>query len=205
MPYTDATHAELIAKSAALAQAFTPELRAYLLSLFPTSEGFSELSNRLEEGYPGFLKGDPEKVKEFESHCKEVTSAVSLIDTLAKAVSVKDPAVSETLGLGKAPEKATTAAPPLTPPQGFKLAFDADGHPLASVTKVPGAKGYQVWSCDGDASIEGNWKMVGSSTNCRRIAIVGLNRGKFSMLKVRGMRGNKPGPWSNLVSLDPNL
>lgn len=205
MPYTDATHAELVAKSAALAQAFTPELRAYILSLFPTSEGFSELSNRLEEGYPGFLKGDPEKVKEFEAHCKEVTSAVSLIDTLAKAVSVKDPAVPETLGLGKAPEKTAHAAPPLTAPQGFKVLYDENGQPLASVIKVPGAKGYQVWSCDGDRSIEANWKLVASSSNCRRIVITGVNRSKHNILKVRAMRGNKPGPWSNFVGLDPNI
>lgn len=43
MPFNNVSDPELVAKSAVVAEAFTPEKYAYLLSLLPTPEGFTEL------------------------------------------------------------------------------------------------------------------------------------------------------------------
>lgn len=202
MPFNDVSDPEMIAKSSALSEVFTPEKYAYLLSLLPTPEGYAELHNRMEANYPAVLKGDPETVKAFEADRKAVNCDSSMILGLAKVVAVKDPTVPESFGLARVTER--THAPILTNPQGFKLIFDKQGEPKASVTKVPGAKGFQVWACDSDPSIEANWRLVAASSNCRGIEIKGLNRGKFNVLKIRAMRGNVAGPWSNWVSLDPH-
>lgn len=203
MPFNNGSDAEKMAKSAAVAEAFTQELYDHILSLIPTPAAFAELHNRMETSYPAALKGDPEKVKAFEADLDAVNSNLSLLHALAKVVAVKDATVPDSLGLGRVHEKTVAAAVHLGNPQGFNVLYDPKGQLFGTVTKVKGAKGYQIWACDGDPSLEANWKMIASSSNCRRIAIMGLNRSKFNMLKVRAMRGTGPGPWSNLVSLDP--
>jgi hypothetical protein len=205
MPFTNGSDPEILSKSAAIAEALTPEKLAYLFSLFPTSESFSALTNRMGENYPAFLKGDPEKVKEFELDRITLNSNLSLIVGLAKLAAVVDPTVPESLALGRPAEKVAPASVHLSIPQDLKITFDRQGVPLVSVSKVPGAKGYQVWACDSDPSLEANWKLVAASPSCRSIQISGLNRGKFNVLKIRAMRANGAGPWSNWVSLDPNL
>ena len=200
MPINDLSDAEIIAESAAVAEAFTPEMYAYLLSLLPTPQAFAELNSRLTANYPAALKGDPEKVKAFEADRNAMNCDLSLIRGLAKVVAVKDATVPESLGLGK---KKAAAIAPLTKPQGFKVVYDRQGQLFASVIKVPGAKGYQIWLCDADPSNQANWKLFTSATRCRRMPITGLNRRNLTMLKIRAMRGHVSGPWSNVISLDP--
>ena len=204
MPHSNVSHPEMILKSATMADLFTPEKLAYIFSLIPTPESYTELHNRMEANYPAALRGDPEKVKEFEADRKAVNLELSLIHGLAKLVAVKDPTVPETLGLGVATEKSAPATISLTGPRDFKVVYDPEGHLMASVTRVPGAKGYQVWACEGDPNVEANWRLAASSSNCRGIVIAGLNRGKSNVLKIRAMRGNDAGPWSNWVSLQPS-
>lgn len=203
MPINDLSDAELIAESAAVAEAFTPEMYAYLLSLLPTPQAFAELSSRLTANYPAALKGDPEKVKAFEADRNAMNCDLSLLRGLAKVVAVKDAIVPESLGLGRIQQKKAAAIAPLTNPQGFKVVYDRQGRLFASVIKVPGAKGYQIWLCDTDPSNQANWKLFTSGTRCRRMPITGLNRPNLTLLKVRAMRGHVSGPWSNVLSLDP--
>ena len=202
MPLTNGP--ELITKTAAILERFTPEMHARLVSLFPTPESFAELNNRMETNYPAALKGDPEKLKAFEADQKAAASEYSLLIGLAKVLATKDAPVPETLGLGRAAEKTAAATIPLTHPLSFRLIFDQKGQLFASCARVSGAKGYQVWACDGDPSIEGNWKLISSSPSCKGILISGLNRAKFNVLRIRAMRGHSAGPWSNWVSLEPN-
>ena len=200
MPFNSENDSEVIVHSAAMVKAFTPEMYAYLLSLFPTPGGYAELHNRYEAGYPGALRGNPDQVKAFEADRKAVITDLSLILGLAKMVAVKDPTVPETLGVVHATAKTSPVT--LGIPRDFKIFYDPNGQQFASVARVPGAKGYQVWVCDSDPSIEANWRLIASSPNCKRIAIVGLNRAKFNVLRIRAMRGHDAGPWSNWVSLE---
>jgi|SRR6185369_3840012 len=202
MSFDNAGYAETMAKSSGVVAVFTPEMYRYLLSLVPTPEAYAELHNRMEANHPAVLKGDTEKAQEFEADRKALGSSINLIFGLVRAVALKDPSVSEKFGLGRANEKQGAAAP-LTNPHGFKVVYDPQGRLFASVTRVPGARGYQVWACDSEPSLEANWRLVASSTSCRAIAITGLNRAKFNLLKIRAMRGNRPGPWSNFVNIEP--
>lgn len=180
---------ERIAKAAAMLQAFTPEMHAHLVTLFPTPASFAELHHRFQSNYPAALKGDdPELLKVFEADRKALNINIALIHGLAKVVAVVDPTVPETLGLGRLSEKASGALAALTAPRDFKVAYDRQGHLHASVGKVAGAKIYQVWVCDSDPSSEANWRLLESSTNCKGIELTGLNRSKFNMLRIGGVK-----------------
>lgn len=202
MPFNHEDDPEVIVQSAAVVKAFTPEIYAYLLSLLPTPGGYAELHNRYEAGYTGALRGDPEKVKAFEADRKAVITDLTVIFGLAKVVAVKDPTVQETLGVGHSTAKTAASPVALVVPRNFKLVYDRKGQLFASVERVVGARGYQIWACDGDPSIEANWRLVASASKCKGIAITGLNRGKFNLLRIRAMRGRDIGPWSNWVSLE---
>lgn len=204
MPFNNISDQEMIAKSATVVEAFTPEVYAFLVSLLPTPETYAERHNRYEASYTAALKGAPDKAKVCEEDRKALNQDISVLVGVAKAASIKDPTVPEKLGIANIIEKTAAPTVTLTAPVDFKVVYDPQGQILASVSKVAAAKGYQVWVCDGDPNVDESWRMVASSTNCRHIVIPGLNRAKNNWLKIRGMRGNTAGPWSNLVNLTPS-
>jgi hypothetical protein len=198
----DVSDPEIIAKSAAVTELFTPEMYAKLLSFVPTPESYGELHDRLESGYRAFLKGDPEKVKAFEADRAAIKQNLTILQGLARVVTIKDPTVLESLGLGHSTERSSGSNVAVAAPVDFKVVYDPKGQIHASVAKVAGAKGYQIWACDGDPNLESNWRLASSSPNCKGIVLTGLNRGKINWLKIRGMRGNIAGPWSNYICLN---
>lgn len=203
MPYNNASDPELISQSAAAVVAFTPEMYSHLISLFPTPESFSETHGLMEAGYAGFLKGDPEGVKAFEKYRDAVKQILSMLHGLGKVATIKDPTVLDKMRLAPLPVKTVASNVILTDPRGLKVFYNKKGQIYCSVERVLGAKGYQVWVCEGDPSIEANWRLAASSPTCRSIQIPGLNHAKNNWLKVRAMRGTGAGPWSNIVNLTP--
>lgn len=204
MPFNNDSDPELIAKSAALTQAFTPEVRDYLLSFLPTVESVQEGHDRLTAGYTAFLAGgSPE---EWESQRNAVAQALAVIHGFAKAVTVKDPKAPERIGVvGPQHTRTGTALGPLPAPQDFKVQFNKDGKLFASCQNIRSARGFQLWGCDGgDPNDEANWRMVTPSPSCRGIEVLGVNRSNAVWLKIRAVRKKgEMGPWSNLIRLPP--
>lgn len=204
MPFNNASDRELTTHSAAVVVAFTPEIYTHVMSLFPTPAAYAELHARLEGGYPGYLKGDPEKVKDFEEDRGEIRQLLTMLSGLARTAAIKDPTVPEKLALGHLPARNISSNVTLTEPQGAKIFYDPKGNIYATVTKVHGAKGYQIWLCEGDPNIDANWRLIASATNSRRIPLAGINRANKNWLRIRAMRGSEAGPWSNFVTLSPS-
>lgn len=204
MPIHNDSDPERIAKSAAMAQAFTPEIYARILSLLPTPASYSELHHRFQGNYPSAVRGDdPELLKSFDADRKEINTKIALIQGFAKVATFVDPTIPESLGVAPSPERTASTPVPLVRPRDFKVVYDPEGRLIASVTRVVGAKGYQIWACDGDPSVDADWRMVASDSNCKGIVVSRVNRAKYTVLRARAMRGHDAGPWSNLVSLKP--
>lgn len=203
MPNNDLNHSDMITKSATLLEVLTKEKWDYLISLFPSRDGYAEFHERLAATFTGSLTGNPDRQKECEAARKAFDQVFGMVVGMAKVVAVKDPSFLEIVG---AAHPSTPALPPdLTSPKDLDLFFDPKtGQLSVSVTKVASAKGYQVWGCDGDPKIAGDWKLMASSNTCRRIKVPGLDRSKTNYLKVRAIRGsNEFGPWSKLLQIDP--
>ncbi|GFO63112.1 hypothetical protein M1B72_18045 [Geomonas paludis] len=202
MPFSNVPHADMIGKSAVIAQALTPELHAYLVSLFPTPASITELYLKYETSFAASLKGDPEKVKACEADREALDQAIGLLFGLGKAAHRKDPTILGQLGFGTAKKPAGTGKP-VGKPVGFHLSFGNDGKPWVALTRISSAKGYEVWTCNGDPGNEQNWKFLVWSTTCKKILLSGINRSVPNFLRVRGKRGDIVGPWSNWIALDP--
>lgn len=201
MPFRDTTEPEAIAQSAVAAKLFTPEMRELIVSHLPTSEGFIELHNRWEGNYMEYVKGDPEKVKAYEADRLEVAKQLTMIRTLAKMVGVNAP-IPDALINGGVRAKTVASSAPLAAPSSFKVDYGPKpGVQYGRVASVNHAKGYQIWACDGDPSIEANWSLAASGNSGRRIEITGRPAGKLTWFKARALRGNEHGPWSACVSI----
>lgn len=204
MPFKHLPPTDLLSRSATVTKLLTPELHAHLLSLIPTPETYNSDHEHCETCFKASLKGAPEDVKAFEAACQKVNQNLSVLFMFAKAGSIIDPTVPQVLGFNHLLERTPSAtAAPLGIGKDFRLFFDKEGRPLVSVTRIPAAKGYEVWFCDGDPAVEENWKMLVWSTSCQRIALSGLNRSKTNFLKIRGKRNHDVGPWSNYIRLNP--
>lgn len=203
MPVSKLSHPELISKSAMVSANFNRETFEHMLSLLPTPDFYSELHERYETSFVGSLKGDPEKIKACEENRQLIAQNLSILMGLAKVVTMKDPSVLQALGLTLFTEKPVASRPVLQRPKAVRITFDKQGHPQATVTKVMGAKGYEIWACNADPSREENWRLLVWSTKCQKIDVPGLNRTVLNWLRVRGKRGDIVGPWSNPISLDP--
>lgn len=202
MPTSKLSHPEVISKSAAVNATYNTEMFNRMLSLIPTPQFYSELHERYAANFAGSLKGDPEKIKACEADRQLIDQNIALLLGLAKVITAKDPSLQEAFGLNHSAER-TAASAPLERPRDFRVRFDKTGHPEASVTKIMSAKGYEIWACDADPSLEENWKLVVWSTKCLKIPITGLDRTKLNWLRIRGKRGDTVGPWSNPISLSP--
>jgi len=204
MTYNNDSHTEIIAKSAVLIDELTPEMFGYLISLIPTPERHSEIHERFEASFAGSLKGDPEKVKACEADRQAINESFAILHGLVKAAAIKDPTLPEKLGMGRAAERTASTTTTISAPKDFRIAFDSKGgQAFASLTKLAGAKIYEIWACDGDPSVEANWRLLDSSSKCQKIPILGLNRTKTNFLRVRGKSGHIVGPWSYYLSIDP--
>jgi len=204
MTYNNDSHTEIIAKSAVLIDELTPEMFDYMISLIPTPGRHSEIHERFEASFAGSLKGDPEKVKACEADRQAINESFAILHGLVKAAAIKDPTLPEKLGMGRAAERTASTTTTISAPKDFRIAFDSKGgQAFASLTKLAGAKIYEIWACDGDPSVEANWRLLDSSSKCQKIPILGLNRTKTNFLRVRGKSGHIVGPWSYYLSIDP--
>jgi len=203
MPHGKADDRELIARNEQLTKLMTPELHAYLLSLIPSPAQVTDVNNRHQGSFTASLKGLPEDIKECEADREASRKLQNLLHRLGKALATVDPNVPKMLGIEQAPEKLSSAAAVLSAPQDFKVVFNPKGQLVASVARVPGAKAYEVWGCEGDPMVEDNWKRLAESFNCKGILIAGYDRSKLIWLKTRAIDSNRPGLWSNVVTIEP--
>lgn len=202
MTYNNDSHTEIIAKSVALIEGLNQEMFDYMISLLPTPGKYSEDHERFEASFAGSLKGDPEKIKACEADRQVMNENLAVLHLLVRAAAVKDPTLPEKLGIGRTAERTATMT--IGEPRDFRIGFDSKGgQAYASLTKLAGAKIYEIWLCDGDPSIDANWRLLNSSSKCQRIPVPGLNRSKTNFLKVRGKNGNTVGLWSYYLRIDP--
>ncbi|GFO61036.1 hypothetical protein GMST_33610 [Geomonas silvestris] len=203
MPHTKGEDPDLIAKTEQLSKVVTTELHAYLLSLIPSPQRVVDVNNRHQESYAASLKGSPEDIKKCEESREESRQLHNLYQALGKAFAKVDPKVPQMLGFEQPNEKLTSAVPVLAEPQDFRVVYNPKGQLVGGLSRVLGAKAYEVWGCYGDPMVESNWIRLAESFNCRGIIIAGYEKGKVLWLKVRAIRNDGPGPWSNVVVINP--
>jgi hypothetical protein len=156
---------------------------------------------RLETSYDGVQKGLPEFVATHKETRKDFNQVLSGLTGFVKLATGNDPGLLMKLGYQVQKTKPSTSSV-LSACSNFTLHHGAEhGTLVGKCSAVKGAKSFLVEYCEGDPTIEANWKHATVAASCSKIVITGLTPGKVYSFRVRAVSGAGTGPWSSIVTL----
>lgn len=178
-----------------------PDLYARMLSLLPNRDKFEVLHGRYKENLNAYLGGDRQKGLMLEVDSKELNRELTRFITLVKLVAEDDPTLLQKLGINLQKGKKASKIL-LTAPANFSVRHGSEhGTMIAKASPVKGGKSYEIQVCEGDPSIESNWRHVATSAHCSRMEITGLTPGTVYWFRVKAVGARGFGPSSSYVSL----
>jgi hypothetical protein len=178
-----------------------PNLYNYILSLLPTQAHLQEAHDRHQESFSAALTGASDKVMQRTTDRRLVNRRFSAFAALVQLAALEDPDLPARLSLDSK-ERASSPTPALTAPGNFKVWHgEAHGTMHAKCSSVKTAKSFLMEICEGDPTIEENWKFGAVSSTCTAIFIEGLVPGRVYSFRVRAIRSSGPGPWSSYITL----
>ena len=206
MSYFDGLHdSEIIPATASIvvAMAKDPNLYKTLLSLLPTQAELEEIHESHKALYNQVLSGDSEKAPQLEEERKELDRRFSMFYAIVKLATPKDPTLPQKLGL--APQKAKKSKPTAPPgrPGNFQMEQNRNQHGVVGgkCNPVLRARGFEIGVCEGDPTIETNWRYAAMSLCASKLEVRGLIPGTVYSFRVRAVGANGPGPWSSYITL----
>ncbi|HBG04508.1 MAG: hypothetical protein A2075_07065 [Geobacteraceae bacterium GWC2_58_44] len=206
MSYFDGVHdAEIIPATASIvvAMAKDPTLYQSLLSLLPTQRELAEIHERHKSLYNEVLGGDSGKAAQLDEERKELNRRFSMFIGMVKLAAPGDPTLPQKLGLApqKAKKSKATALP--TWPGNFQMQQHRTEHGVftGKCNPVPRARGFEMGACEGDPTIESNWRYAAMAVCASKLEVRGLIPGTVYSFRVRAVGANGPGPWSSFVTL----
>ena len=195
--------ADIIPKTASIVVALVkdPSLYQAVMSSIPTQEQLQESHERHQTSYNGLLGGDPDKALEHQKERRLLNRRFAAFATVVKLAAAEDPTLLARLGLTPPkPKRASVATLPR--PENLKLHHgDYSCEIGLKCAPVKNAKSYDIGICEGDPSVEGNWRHAAVAPSATKMLVKGLTPGKVYWFRVRGIGAHGPGPWSQYASL----
>ena len=206
MPNNYLSDTETSSALQALVAALTndPNLYQSLLAMLPNKEEAEEVLLRFNESRIAAEGGDPQQALLLEAHRKDSNRTLSRFESLAKLAAEDDPTLPQRLGIKARKhkvKKAVSTAPLLAP--GNFIVWHASEHGVMYAKASPVKKGrsYLIEICEGDPTIESNWRYAATSVLSSKMEIRGLTPGTVYWFRVRALGANSFGPWSSYVTL----
>lgn len=173
-----------------------PDLYRRMLSLLPNKERLEEIHGRYKNRNAS-AGGDQQK-----GLMMELSRELSRFTVLVKLAAENDPTLPQRLGINLQKGKKASSKAPLAAPANFVVRHGAEhGTMIAKASPVKGGRSYEIEVCEGDPSIEGNWRHVATSVLCSKMEIRGLTPGTMYWFRVRAVGAKGLGPASSYVSL----
>lgn len=180
-----------------------PSILGSIIAMFPNLEKIQAAHERHRSVFHEVLGGAHDKEGELQAARSEVLMQTSLVRGFATLAGKHDPTIPQKLGLvlqQQTANKRGAAALSLTVPGNFRLLYE--GHTIiARASAVKHAKSYEIWVCEGDPLVEGNWKHHTTSGRVTRIELTNLTPGRLYHFRIRAVGSDRNGPWSNFVSM----
>lgn len=167
-----------------------PDLYPRMMSLLPNMESLAALSGRYKENRSG-------------AAASELSRELARFNTLVKLAADNDPTLLQTLGITTLHRaKRAPSRLPLTAPLNFTVRHSTEhGAIIGKASPVKGGRSYLIEVCEGDPSIEGNWRHLATSVSCSKMEGKGLTPGICYWFRVRAVGAKGVGPASAYVSL----
>lgn len=195
--------ADIIPKTASIVVALAkdPSLYQAVMSSIPTQEQLEESHERHQTSYSALLGGGPDKALEHQKERRLLNRRFSAFATVVKLAAAEDPTLLAKFGLTPPkPKRAPVAT--LGRPENLKpFHGDFTGEIGLKCAPVRYAKSFEIEICEGDPSVEENWRHAAVAPSATKMLVKGLTPGKVYWFRVRGIGAHGPGPWSQYASL----
>lgn len=203
--YSGITDPEAIRVTGAIVNALAkdPSIFDKLMSLMPKFDLLRDVHEGFQAKFYAAQGGGIEEVMACEAQRELLNKVFGTFAGIVRATSDDDPSVAKLLGLHQPPPiKRSSSAQPLTSPTNPKL-WHGDEHGIifAKVTPSKGSRIIEIYICEGDPSVEENWKYYTGSARASRMEIRGLVPGTLYWFRFRSIGSAGHSPWSNYVSL----
>jgi len=195
----NASDTENISTTELLIAAMTndPGLYPRMLSNLPSKETIEDIHGRYRESRNASVGGEQQK-----GLLIELNREVSRFTVLVKIAAENDPTLPQKLGINLQKGKKSSSKVPLTAPGNFIVRHGLEhGTMFAKASHVKGGRSYHIEACEGDPSIESNWRHVATSVLCSKMEIKGLTPGTLYWFRVKAVGAKGFGPASSYVSL----
>jgi hypothetical protein len=201
-PFDGLSDTEILPKTGAILTTLAndPELLQLVMSLLPSMSSLQEAHDRHHESFNASLSGTGGKPEQLAADRRLLNRRFSALLTMIQLAAQEDSTLAARAGIAT-PEKVPVSSPALTAPTNLRI-WHAGKHGAVNSKygRVKGAKSYLVEICEGDPTIEANWKFGAVSTTCTML-IEGLVPGTVYSFRIRAIRSTGPGPWSSIVTL----
>lgn len=188
--------------SIVVALAKDPTLYQNLLSALPTQAQLEEVHERYKASYNAVLAGNHGKAPERDADRRELNRRFSRFAGLVKLAAEEDPTLLAKLGIAPHKQKRSSTTIHLTAPTNFQVRHGEEhGVMIGRAGGVKGARSYIIEACEGNPTVEQNWRYIATSVRSTRMDMRGLVPGTVYSFRVRGVGANGPGPWSSYVTL----
>lgn len=202
--YTSLSDTEIIPLLGALINNLenNPNLLSDLISRLPTLDLLKQSHQRIQTSYSEALSGGPEKDSALKADRDELNRQLAILAGFVQVTAGNDPATLSKAGYQGQKVKSTSSSTILTNPTNFKLHYGTGhGSMFGRCGSVKGAKGFMIQVCEGDPTIEANWKYWCSATSCTVIEITGLTPGTVYSFRIKAIAGNRSGGWSSTITM----
>lgn len=196
--------AEVIPKTAAIVAALSkdPSLYQTVMSSIPTQEELRETHERHQASYNASMGGDPEKAQEHQTERQHLNRKFSAFAAVVKLAAAHDQTLLGKFGLTLPKTKKNSSSTALAMLENLRARHgEKHGDIFLKGSPVKNAKSYDIELCEGDPSIEANWRHAAVSVQASKMVVTGLTPGKIYWFRVRGIGANGAGPWSQYASL----
>ena len=204
MKISNISDTEVIPTTGSILRAITidPTILDKVYGAFPTHAQLQEAYDLYQGSYNESVGGGPEKQAALGSHRRLVNRRFSRFIALAKIASEEEPSLLPQLGIVPEHVKRSTIFSPLTAPTNPAARHGENhGEVYLKAGSVKRARSYDIGICEGDPTIETNWRHGAVSPRCSKIVLTGLIPGRVYSFRIRAVGTNGFGPWSSIVTL----
>jgi hypothetical protein len=201
--FSDLSDAEIIPRTSAILTALSndPELFPLILSLLSSPAKMEAALNTFQGSFDTSLTGDTAGKLARKKNRVALNSTLKGFTTIVHLAGLEEPSVIGRAGL-RSQVRVSAPTPPLTAPTNFKVWHGVEhGEMISKITSVKTAKSYLMEFCEGDPTVESNWKFCGVYPTCSNMLIKDLVPGRVYSFRIRALRTSGPGPWSSYVTL----
>jgi hypothetical protein len=202
--YTDLNDAEILLTTEVFLSNLANNL-AIIDELKGRIVGYDQLKEaheRMQGSYEESQGGAPDKVLALKTDRRALNQLLARFRGFVQMTAGDDPATLVRAGYQIQTVKGAAAGISLKACTNFRVWHgEIHGEMWCKCRSVKGAKSYLVEVCEGDPTVEANWRYGTVSGNCSKIEIIGLVPGTVYSFRVRAVRANSFGPWSSIVTL----